>query len=437
MLTTSSAARPTSRDVLIRPKRDGGYLAIWPERNIYLPIDALSAVLLRLADGTHALETLVRVGTTILNAEDDPGAKALVITRLERMAEAHLLQMRGHHLPILQEHGPRLNRVYVNLTNRCNLTCPYCYTRSSPHEPIDTDLTLEELDHIAAALEAQGGPMMVILTGGEPLLRPDLPQIIRVFKGRGFIVEMFTNLLKLRPDMEDWLWPLDGISCTYHDILPQVAAREQLFVDNLQRLRSVGLSPTVQKTLTAGSIDSSLAFMRRMLTAGYPVTPNWFDPVGRGADNPELELSEGEARHALHGVQALRRDFKDLVGPLFDFNFSGHNCAEACGAGTTTVMIRNDGDVYPCSNMLDPRLKMGNVRHDSLAEVLGSPVVKQVVLPVSMIEECKDCSYRHTCYGGCRGNTLQLTGRVDRPDPKCSIYKIALAEQLELESVST
>ena len=86
--------------------------------------------------------------------------------------------------------------LYIDLTERCNLTCPICYTNanSRPSE----DLTFEEitgnLDRIV------GHKPVISLLGGEPTLREDLPELLRYMTGKGFLVKLITNGIRLNDD---------------------------------------------------------------------------------------------------------------------------------------------------------------------------------------------------------------------------------------------
>lgn len=87
----------------------------------------------------------------------------------------------------------------LELTNRCNLRCPVCFASAGRAE--DRDLTLEEIEKQYDYLMAHGGPFNIQLSGGEPTVRDDLPEIIRLGKEKGFtFFQLNTNGLRLAED---------------------------------------------------------------------------------------------------------------------------------------------------------------------------------------------------------------------------------------------
>ena len=89
----------------------------------------------------------------------------------------------------------------LELTNRCNLRCPVCFASAGENEP--KDLSLEEIEKQYDFLMAHGGPFNIQLSGGEPTVRDDLPEIIRLGLGKGFtFFQLNTNGIRLGKEPE-------------------------------------------------------------------------------------------------------------------------------------------------------------------------------------------------------------------------------------------
>lgn len=84
----------------------------------------------------------------------------------------------------------------LELTNRCNLRCPVCFAAAGDHTP--SDLSMEEIEKQYDFLMAHGGPFNIQLSGGEPTMRDDLPEIIRLGRSKGFtFFQLNTNGIRL------------------------------------------------------------------------------------------------------------------------------------------------------------------------------------------------------------------------------------------------
>ncbi len=107
---------------------------------------------------------------------------------------------------ICPQHEQNSCTVLMEVTHRCNLRCPICYSSSPQKDYPEPDLsTIEEM--YTTAMDS-GGPYPIQLTGGEPTLRDDLPQIIALGKEKGFShIQIDTNGLRIAEDME-YLWKL-------------------------------------------------------------------------------------------------------------------------------------------------------------------------------------------------------------------------------------
>jgi radical SAM protein with 4Fe4S-binding SPASM domain len=97
----------------------------------------------------------------------------------------------------------------------------------------------------------------------------------------------------------------------------------------------------------------------------------------------------------------------------------------SCGTGLQTVLLDADGSVYPCLNLNQPRFRIASIRQAGydLPEAWRRSAVLRSLRHDTSIENperpCSRCPVRHWCLGGCRGETLAVTGNLGGPSPDC------------------
>src|SRR5512146_1365086 len=168
--------------------------------------------------------------------------------------------------PEVRERTPRGPVVIWNLVRRCNLTCKHCYALSADHD-YPGELTLDEVRTVMAGLKAAHVPAL-ILSGGEPLLRPDLFEIAAHAKALGFYVGLSTNGTLIDA-------PLAG----------RIAAQGFDYVG----ISLDGLRETHDKfRRKLGAFDASLAALRHLRERGVKVGLRFTMTALNGHDLPAL-----------------------------------------------------------------------------------------------------------------------------------------------------
>lgn len=262
----------------------------------------------------------------------------------------------------------------IELTLRCNLRCVHCYvrTRRGDRQARRQELTTAEVRRLADEA-ADLGCLTMLLTGGEALLRPDLPEIYRHLKTRGFLVALFTNGTLVTERVADFLmeWPPLAVEITLYGSTPEVYERVtgvpgsyrrcirgiELLLDRKVRVRL----KTVPLTLNLSEIERM-----RALAIGYGVDFHW-DPLV----NCRLDGSPGPLRVRLRPEQivALERREPKRVRE-FRENLAKEECVEAgadlfdCNAYRHSFHIDPYGRLMPCMLVRRPAydLRAGSFR---------------------------------------------------------------------------
>ncbi|HJQ99023.1 MAG TPA: radical SAM protein [Candidatus Polarisedimenticolaceae bacterium] len=345
-------------------------------------------------------------------------------------------------------------RPYVvswNLTYRCNLACEHCYLDAGGKPLVAEDaafadrseLSTEECFGVVDEIAAFAPESLTILTGGEPLLRRDILEIVRYAHGRGLWVVVGTNGVKITETLASLLkregvrglsLSLDALDPGRHDLFRRVRGAWENTVQGAKILARAELPFIVQTTVGAhnvGELSAIADFAYEEL--GAKVWNLYFlVPTGRGGfvsdiapeayDGVMLELQRIQHRYAgrmivnakcaPHYVRTLLEHEPD--SPALKAYAGG---AGGCPAGTHYLGIRPNGDVTPC-----PYLPLfgGNLRKEALTKIWGESDLFIKIRDRALLGgRCGACELGGRC-GGCRARAYGATGDVMAEDPLCT-----------------
>ena len=346
------------------------------------------------------------------------------------------------------------HRPYViswNLTNRCNLKCVHCYLDAgsqsvrrlstggfADRSELDTPECLSIIDQIAGfAPEA-----LIILTGGEPLLRRDILEIIRHGKQNDLWMVCGTNGVLITRRLADILkeaglrglaLSLDALDPKIHDRFRGVEGAWTNTVEGAQILRQADFSFIVQTTVAKHNFRdieaiASFAFAKM----GAKVFNLYFlVPTGRGKFVSDIRPEEYKV--VLDTLLRIQKtyDGKMVVNAKCAPHFSRHlfendrdskflksfaGGAGGCPAGTHYMGIRPNGDMTPC-----PYLPLfgGNLRERSISEIWNHTELFQRIRERDHLgDRCGECEFNTKC-GGCRARAFGATGDFMAEDALC------------------
>lgn len=368
--------------------------------------------------------------------------------------------------------NPRPSIISWNLTRLCNERCAHCYLDAGPAADRGDELSTAECLDALAQLQQLAPGALLIFTGGEPLLRPDLLVLAQAACAAGFTVVVGTNGIRLTPErvaalqragVQGLALSLDSLDPACHDAFRGRRGAWAATVAGIDTLRQAGLPFVVQTTVSRANRAELPELLAFSAARGAQVHNLFFlVPSGRGAtfttdlapEEYEALLDDiarwqaGYAGRLLLGVKCAphyqRRLYqRDPDSPYlrpFDAGAGG------CPAGVQYLGIRPNGDVTPC-----PYLPVygGNLRRESLASIwTNSPPFRQLRArwpagaPSSDCggEErggrCGACEFNRLC-GGCRARAWTATGDLLGEDPWCTYQPGAASVPLSLADRST
>ena len=343
-------------------------------------------------------------------------------------------------------------RPYVvswNLTYRCNLACEHCYLDAGPGKvktPAFTDrseLSTEQCYRVIDEIAAFAPECVTILTGGEPLLRRDIVEIVRYGVAKGLWAVVGTNGVKITENLARILeaegvrglaLSLDALDPQRHDAFRRVRGAWRNTVEGARILTRVGLPFIVQTTVGAHNrdeLEAIAAFAHDEL--GAKVWNLYFlVPSGRGSfvsdlspaeyDQVLAQLAEIQRRWAskmLVNAKCAPHFVRTLLsaGSPAPFPKSFGGGAGGCPAGTHYLGIRPNGDVTPCPYL---PLFAGNLSETGLREIWdSSELFTQIRQRNHLGGRCGPCELSSLC-GGCRARAYGMTGDVMAEDPLCT-----------------
>lgn len=331
--------------------------------------------------------------------------------------------------------------VFFLVTKRCNLKCLTCYVSDNECNT-NEELTLTEIDIIFKKLSFMGYNL-ITLSGGEPLLREDIREIIILAKKYFREVNLNSNGILLDIEIAEFLKCHDinimvSLESFNSEINNEIRGRGiyEKVMDTLKYLKKIGhgSSTTISMTLTNLNISEVTKMWDFCMEEGFNTHYGIFVESGRGRCNSEyldvkIEDQIDVYFHLLRENAERREDIEECL----DIPRCLTKCATYCGAINSILNIMPNGDIYPCPNLIEPVWKMGNIREQKIADIISeSPVTKQITArDVRNVTECKDCSIRFVCGGGCMANAYLKKDDIYEKDPLCDFYKAILLKQLE------
>ncbi len=301
-----------------------------------------------------------------------------------------------------------LRNVFLYVTKACNLLCSYCYFAA--HKPLPNEMSTEEYSVLWPALVALR-PQKVILTGGEPLLRPDildLLQGLRMADPEHLVLRCLnTNGRLVTPELA---WTMVGLVDEVRVSLDGLAERNdaqrgqgsfEAALRALDTCYAVGFEPKVLVTVTWQSLpdlEDLLCFLvKEKKITRIDLTP--FRPLGRGRGYRGWQVNEKAVCDTVQ--RAWERCFpRQSIPPEPPEVMLQHHC----GVGHYLNILPN-GDVFPCHVLTDRAIRCGNVREQSLLEICQQHELLGKLAALDFVElACQDVrvvvlTHPHTCMG--------------------------------------
>ncbi len=337
------------------------------------------------------------------------------------------------------------------LTARCNFNCKMCYVHLTEAEQRRRGRELTAQEWIALGEAAKrAGTVFLLLTGGEPFLRPDFPEIYRALHRMGFLISINTNGALLNDELLELFREetptrinvsLYGTTNATYQTLCGVPAYDRI-VRSIERMRSAGLSVKLNLTLTPDNLAEmpSIIAEARALGAQLQATPYLFPPVRRDraglGKNFRMSAEDAGLFQARYNLLTMKKAQFCLLAEQMARGIAqraGQPCegqpgqGVSCRAGSSAFWLTWDGRMLPCGQMYEPAFPVTELGFDA-AWVQTRKATAAIRLP----DACASCSLNFLCHA-CAAMCYGETGRFDgKPDYLCRLNRSYLKHTLAL-----
>ena len=317
----------------------------------------------------------------------------------------------------IKEHP--LRQLFWECTLRCNLNCRHCGCDCKKTAGI-MDMPLHDFLRVLDSIARKTDPhrVMIVVTGGEPLMRKDLEECGRAIYQRGFPWGMVTNGLFLTRERLDALMAaglhsatvsLDGFATDHN----WMRGNPHSFERAVEAIRMMVETPQLVSDVVTCVNKHSLLRLPEMkeFLIGLGVK-RWriftIVPMGRASTDQDLQLSNAEFRQVMDFIRATRKEGRirlDYGCEGFLGNYEGEvrNHFFACQAGVTVGSVLIDGSISACTSIRSD-FHQGNIYQDDFMEVWESRYQPYRDREWMRKGDCADCKY----FRYCRGNGMHL-----------------------------
>jgi len=338
----------------------------------------------------------------------------------------------------------KVRMIAWEVTRSCNLNCVHCRAASSlgPYSgELSTEKSLKLIDEIAAIASP-----VIILTGGEPLLRPDIFEIASYGTSKGLRMVMATNgtlvtsavaQKMIESGIKRVSISLDGKDAQSHDVFRQEKGAFDKAMTGIDVLKDAGMEFQINTTITTANlkqIKEILALAKNIGAAAHHIF--LLVPTGRGKDLAGQAITAADYEETLMwfyresmtcGIQLKATCAPHYFRIMHQNKPKGekrvrkagghfHESTRGCLGGITFCFISHVGQVQPCGYL---ELNCGNVQKQSFGEIWEKSEVFCNLRDYGKYKgKCGRCEFIKVC-GGCRARAFEATGDYLAEEPLC------------------
>lgn len=338
-----------------------------------------------------------------------------------------------------------LRLVAWEVTRTCNLACVHCRA-AAMDKPYPNELTTSECMRVLDEIALLGTPI-VILTGGEPLLRPDIFDLAAHGHSKGLRMTMAPNGTLVTREVARRMKEvgiqrisisLDGSDATHHDAFRGMPGAFEGAMRGIRNAIEAELPFQINTTITAANLEELPKIQELAVSLGA-VAHHIFllVPVGRGKNLEEQAINAEQYEKTLHWFyeqrdkvplqlkatcaphyyrilrQRARREGRTVDTQTFGLDAMTRGCL----GGTGFCFISHVGQVQPCGYL---EVDCGNVRNQSFQDIWeNSEVFRRLRNFKALAGKCGRCEYVRVC-GGCRARAYEATGDYMAEEPLCT-----------------
>ncbi|MFQ6085614.1 MAG: radical SAM protein [Candidatus Bathyarchaeia archaeon] len=334
----------------------------------------------------------------------------------------------------------KLTKVSWNVTSECNLTCKHCYRDAGSRAP--HELTTEEGKRLLEDVASTGRGALVVLSGGEPLMRRDIFELARHGTSLDLRLVMGSNGTLITREVAEELKAsgilsvaisLDGARAGSHDSFRGMPGAFEGAIVGAKACSEAGVNLQINITVTKYNykeVPEILNIAERLGAQGIHLFH--FVPSGRGREILESEITVKQYVKLLNYVYKRQRKVGVFTKPTcapqyWAYLLREHEGAQflpeflkrfskGCLAGTGYCCVTPEGIITPCPYL---PVEVGDIREDGFRKLWCEAEVLTELRNERLLKEpCRACAYIDVCRG-CRARAFAYYGDYLAPDPAC------------------
>jgi PqqA peptide cyclase len=324
--------------------------------------------------------------------------------------------------------------ILAELTHRCPLQCPYCSNPLALTKPA-TELNTDDWRSVLAQGAAMG-VLQLHLSGGEPMARADIYELVAHAAGHGLYTNLITSAVTLDADktarlrdagLDHVQISIQGVDAARADRVAGMTGAADKKRAAMRHVKAAGLALTVNAVVHRQNLSELDALIDLAVNEGAErLEVAHVQYYGWGLDNRAALLpTRAQTMDATAKVEAARARLNGVLVIDYVVPDVYAERPKACmgGWGRQVMVIAPDGRVMPC-HAADTILSLdfSNVRTRSLADIWANDAAFNAYRGVDwMPEPCVSCDRREIDWGGCRCQALALAGDPGATDPACAL----------------
>lgn len=294
-------------------------------------------------------------------------------------------------------------RIFVELTNKCNLKCKHCYGEFGCIN--NTNLNIEDIKKMIDNA-SENGVYQFDITGGEPTLYPYLEELMEYVYNSGMLMRIFTNLttysekfkkLIFKYGVKDIVTSIDSCIKEEHEEFRGQKGCFDKTLNAIKELQKEDISISLNTMVGNHNKKHIKELVNFINDLKVKSVLDVIVPEGRAANLNEDIKESAQVIKTIYEMNSSRID-KDAI-------------SISCGVGNRFIYVKSDGNIYLCPSLINEKYKLGNISNFDTAEIWKLMSNKFSNLGCSKKKvKCKNCT------GGCRARALSLHNDINSQD---------------------
>lgn len=330
----------------------------------------------------------------------------------------------------------KLEELYIEILDKCNLKCRHCSSEACQENNTFMELKTYKI-LIRECMEL--GLKKVCISGGEPLLHPNLLDMIKFTKDNdldvtvyscgvnyinkvycGFKEEVFEEL-KIA-GAKNIIFSMHGLEQEHNHITDNEKSYKFLkeTIENCKKANLEFEIHTVPMTINYAKIEDVIKEAKNI--GAKRVSILRLVPQGRLKENLDLEMNEKQYKEFNKITKSIMKKYGEYLRIGHPLNVILNHCNTGCNAGENKILLDVYGNCYPCEAFkMALKGKTSNYFEKSIKDIWEDDYILNELRNKSLPEECGNCSERESCNGGCFGQRYLKYNDINKfKDPICS-----------------